>query len=111
MANTNKNHFSIEKLGQTLAISVIMVVLAASLMQAPNPVTHVCIPNLRTEMGISSEGYPVNRHFCEDGYYPVLKFGQDQAIDNRIKTISVLLPILLLSPVAMILINRKKLLK
>jgi hypothetical protein len=112
MTDTNNNSLTIfEKLGKRFAVLCILVVLGLTLIQFPNPVTHECVPNIRTQMGISSEGYPTSetyaQHFCEDGYYPVLKFGQDAATEDKIIMLFfVLLPLLLLTPTAIILIDR-----
>ena len=79
----------LHKLTRRGAILAILVVAGIFLINHPNPVTHKCVPNFRTQMGLSSEGYPQDapytQHFCKTGYYPVLKYGQDGATTTRLE--------------------------
>jgi hypothetical protein len=91
-----------------VAIVVVIFLLGGFLLEHPNSVTHKCEPNVRTVMGLSSEGYPYEKHFCEEGYYPVLKWGQAQIENSAVELFVILIPALLLLPVIFILANQRK---
>jgi hypothetical protein len=93
----------LQKLRKQAIYLILFVLLGGLLIQNPNPVTHTCIPNFRTELGLSSEGYPAHepytQHFCKPGYYPVLRFGQDNKVTQNFAILMfVIVPALILVP-------------
>lgn len=91
---------------------ILFVLLGGLLIQNPNPITHNCVPNFRTQMGLSSEGYPAQepytQHFCKPGYYPVLRFGQDNKVtQNFAILIFVIVPALIVVPLIYILHSKR----
>lgn len=98
----------LDRVSKRFVAVCLLVVFGVTLINFPNPITHECTANIRTLMGISSEGYPAKSHFCDTGYYPVLRFSQENVIANRIIELSfVLLPLLLILPILIIILNKQ----
>ena len=102
----------LRKASKRFIVLAILFLIGTTLIDLPNPVTHECVPNMRTQMGLSSDGYPMKesytQHFCKPGYYPVLRFGQDEATAQRAAMLFlVVIPVLGLAPLIYILIARR----
>jgi len=98
----------LRKISKRIASLGLLIVAGLILIQTPNSITHTCVPNVRTTMGLSSEGYPAagpyTQHFCKTGHYPVLKYGQDAATTTRLVILLfALVPLALVLPVLYIL--------
>lgn len=94
------------RLNKRMAYAALVAVVLSFLIQVPNSLTHTCVPTVRTQMGLSSEGYPYERHFCNEGYYPELKWGLEEVYNNTlIQIFLVLVPLSLLIPMAVIVIG------
>ena len=88
---------------------VAVIILGLLLINNPNPLTHKCVPNFRTQLGLSSEGYPYDKGFCPDGQYPVLKWGQEDAVTRSVAELFfVVVPLLILTPLIFIYLAHRK---
>lgn len=106
--NTNTLIKLLDRVSKKFVAGCLIVVFGVTLINFPNPITHECTTNLRTLMGITSEGYPEERHFCDTGYYPVLRFNLENVIGNRLIELSfVLLPLMLILPVLILIFNKR----
>jgi|ERR1700741_3160925 len=95
----------LDKISKRFVTLGLILIIGFTLLQYPNPITHECVPNVRTQLGLSSEGYPYQKHFCDDGYYPVLKFGLEDKLANDIQVFGILLAMMGLVPVAYLIIT------
>jgi hypothetical protein len=88
-------------------VAVFIIFLGGLLTSYPNTVTHKCVPNFRTQMGLSSDGYPYEKRFCPEGYYPQLKWGEGQAASRALEIFLFILPVLFLLPLTYMLLAKR----
>lgn len=106
MSNLSKLVIALfEKVNKRIAYAALIIFVLSIYIQIPTPQTHTCVPNIRTQIGLSSEGYPYDRGFCEEGYYPEMKWGLEDVYSNSIAQLFLVwLPLSLLIPLAVMLL-------
>lgn len=97
-----------ERIARRFVTLAIIFLVGSVLLQFPNPVTHECVPNGRTILGLPSDGYPYNKYFCNEGYYPVLRFGLEDFYANAITQMFIVLILMGLVPAAYIIIASER---
>lgn len=96
------------KLQKKLLVAALVILVIGSASEIPNSVTHKCVPNVRIQMGLSSDDYGLKSYFCPNGYYPVLKWGEDQLNSAWAEVFFVIIPVSLLLPSFFLLMQRRQ---
>jgi hypothetical protein len=94
------------KLDRKFIFLGLFIIIAFSIMSFPNPLTHECTPNFRTQLGIKGDfpDEPQKHYFCRPGYYPVLRFSLENTVENAVKEfVFIVIPLMGLLTVAYIL--------
>lgn len=107
MASLSRGYIGIlKRYSKGFLYASLTILILGIIVQTPQPLTHRCVPNFATQLGVINENYPTKRYFCKVGYYPELKWGLQGVYDSAItKLFLFYVPAMALIPTGYIIVS------